>query len=395
MERIGQWGYMDNRDACNDRDVRPLHIRPGVLVAVWTAPALLACFQRWASAALSNDPVSYWRVAAVQLPGWYLWAAMTPAIFLVANRFPLTRELRGRAIVAHVVTWSGCLLLHSIVTSAATRAFDTMTFSTSFTRFVGLAAVSWLPSTFLLYAATVGVALWMQSVQRERLRERQGATMSVQLARAELTALRSQLHPHFLFNTLNTIAILIRERETEVSARLVTQLGEVLRHVIYGTRTHENALDDEIALVSTYLEIEQVRFGERLKVKWMISDDVLDASVPALVLQPLVENALRHGIANHTTSGVVEIGARRDLDSVTLWIADNGPGIPAEASVQSTYSSATGGLGLTNTRERLARLYPGRSSLELLANPGGGTRAEIHLPFRSWSASSVAANGGA
>ena len=207
--------------------------------------------------------------------------------------------------------------------------------------------------------------------------------MSVQLARAELNALRSQIHPHFLFNTLNTIAILIRERETQVSARLVTQLGDVLRHVLQGTRANETSLGDEIALVSTYLEIEQVRFGSRLEVQWAVSDDVAGAEVPSLVLQPLVENALRHAIAHRTARGIVEIGARRDGDALLLWIADNGPGVSATRGAVN--GSSMGGVGLVNTRERLARLYPRRSSLQLQSTPDGGMRAEVRLPFRVWA----------
>ncbi len=386
MERNGPRAFMDNHDGSDSHDVSPLRIRPGLLLAVWTAPALLSCVQRWASSALSDRPLSFWRIAAAEWPGWYLWAAMTPAIFRVAESFPLRRPIRARSVAAHAAAWSACLLLHAIVTSAVSAVFGTSTLGMSFSRYVGLAAVAWLPSTFLLYVATVGVALWMRSVQREQRRAREGAEMSVQLARAELNALRSQLHPHFLFNTLNTIAILIRERETQVSARLVTQLGEVLRHVLQGARANETSLDDEVALVSTYLEIEQVRFGDRLQVRWMIAEEVRDAEVPALVLQPLVENALRHGIAQRTTSGQVEIGARRDAESLVLWITDNGSGFAPGFIAPSLARSDIGGVGLLNTRERLARLYPGRSSLQLLANPGGGTRAEVRLPFRMWCA---------
>lgn len=383
MERSGRPAFMESHDGSDDHRAAPLRIRPGFLLAAWTTPALLSSFQRWASSALSDRPASFWHIAAAELPGWYLWAAMTPAIFRVADRFPLTRPIRARDILAHMGAWCACLVLHATVTSIASGAFGSATFGMPLARYVGLAAISWLPSTFLLYAATVGVSLWMRSIQREREREREGAAMSVQLARAELNALRSQIHPHFLFNTLNTIAILIRERETQVSARLVTQLGDVLRHVLQGTRANETSLGDEIALVSTYLEIEQVRFGSRLEVQWAVSDDVAGAEVPSLVLQPLVENALRHAIAHRTARGIVEIGARRDGDALLLWIADNGPGVSATRGAVN--GSSMGGVGLVNTRERLARLYPRRSSLQLQSTPDGGMRAEVRLPFRVWA----------
>ncbi len=382
MAKTGQSVSMATYDSSNSADRSPIRIRPSVLLAVWSAPALISCFQRWASSGLDGHQLSFWHIVALQLPGWYAWASMTPAIFLITRAFPLTWPPRGIAAAAHVFTCAASAVLHAIVTSAANLIFEPPAPPLSFLRFVGVMAFSWLPSTFLLYAATVGVALWMQSIHREKLREREGAVMSVQLARAELNALRSQIHPHFLFNTLNTIAILIRERDTDTAARLVTQLGDILRQVIYGTRTHETALDGEIALVSTYLEIEQVRFGERLSIRWAIDDDVMNAAVPSLVLQPLVENALRHGIASLVSQGVVEIGARRDGQDLLLWVADNGSGI--EAEIASPRNS--GHVGLTNTRERLARLYPGQSSLRVLAGLHGGTKSEIRLPLKAWPA---------
>ncbi len=377
MESSGRPAFMDDRTASDDRDRQPVRIRLGVLLAAWTVPALLSSFQRWASSALTDHPASFWRIAASEWPGWYVWAAMTPAIFFVTARYPLKRPIRGRDLVAHVSAWILSSLAHALVVS---RDYDPVTSNTSFARYAGLTAIAWLPSTFLLYILTVGAALWMRALERARHRERERAEMGALLARAELRALRSQIHPHFLFNTLNTIAILIRERETEVSARLVTQLGDVLRRVLRGSRTDLTTLEEEITLVSTYLEIEQVRFGERLEIGWSVAGDTLIAHVPSLVLQPLVENALRHGIAHRTTQGTVEIGARRDGNVLVVWVDDNGPGV---ATIPYTAARAEeGGVGLANTRDRLARLYP-ESSLLLHSLANGGARAEVRLPFQS------------
>lgn len=382
---------MDNHDGfdelgVDEHDAASVRLRPELLLAVWSVPALLSCVQQWASSALSNHPTSFWRIVSVEWPGWYLWAALTPGIFHIAQRFPLQQPWRVRVLAAHAVTWSACLMVHALVTSTVRRVVDPTTSTINFARYVELSAVSWLPTTFLLYAATVGVAMWMRAIQRAQTRERQRAILSVQLARAELNALRSQLHPHFLFNTLNTIAILIREHETHTAARLVTQLGEMLRHVLQGARSHESALEEEIALVSTYLGIEQVRFGDRLQVRWTVAENTRGATVPALVLQPLVENALQHGVATMVGGGIVEIGAHRNADMLTLWISDNGPGLPANVLSQSISSD---GVGLMNTRERLVRLYPGQSSLRLVNNQHGGTRVEVRLPFRLWPAQAI------
>ncbi|CAN5476517.1 histidine kinase [soil metagenome] len=376
MESNGQPVSMECHVASIDHDPRATPIRPLVLLAVWTVPALLSSFQRWASSALTDHPASFWRIAAEEWPGWYFWAAMTPLIFGVVAQFPLTRPVRARDIAAHAGAWTACSLMHALVMS---RDFDAQVTGLSFGRYVVLTAIAWMPSTFLLYVVTMGAALWMRTLEREQLRDRERADLRVQLAHAELAALRSQLHPHFLFNTLNTIAILIRERETEASARLVTQLGDLLRRVLRGSRSNLTTLEDEIALVSSYLGIEGVRFGERLIVQWSLGGETLKAEVPSLVLQPLVENALRHGIARRTAGGTIEVGARRDGDDLVLWIDDNGPGTSSGVPVERTSDN---GVGLVNTRERLARLYPGRSSLALHVMRDKGTRAEVRLPFR-------------
>lgn len=383
---------MDNRVESASQTDATARIRPLVLFAAWTTPALLSSFQQWATRSLSGQSASFASIAATEFPGWLLWAVMTPLIFRVAHRFPLRRPVRVRDISAHAATWTLCLALHAIIVS---RDFSTNGASNSYARYVGLSAIAWLPSTFLLYVVTVGAALWMAANVRAQQRERERAAMSVELARAELSALRSQLHPHFLFNTLNTIAILIRERDTHASARLVTQLGDVLRRVLQGTRANLTSLEEEIALVSTYLEIEQARFGDRLEVQWSIDSELLSAEVPSLVLQPLVENALRHAVAHRIASGVVEVGAtlgkvKRDSDSantleLVLWISDNGADVRTYPAFDQA-ARLVGGVGLQNTRERLSLLYPSRSSLELTATVDGGSRAEVRMPYRKWNA---------
>lgn len=375
---------MDFRDEFDRASPPPLHFRVGLLLAAWSAPALLSCLQQWGSSALSGHPLSFWHIAAIEWPGWYLWAALTPFIFFVADRFPLARPVAVRTILPHVAAWSVCAIAHAVVTSAVRRLSDDAPSTIPFAQYVALSAISWLPSTTLLYAATAGAAHLMRSLQREQSRERERAALSVQLARAELLALRNQLHPHFLFNTLNTIAILVREKETVVAARLVTQLGDLLRHVLQGSRAHETTLDEELAVVRSYLEIEQVRFGDRLHVQWQIDERAHGATVPSLVLQPLIENALRHGVGQLTSRGDIEIGARQEGDELVLWIADNGPGVRAEPNHWSPHGETSSGVGLRNTRERLARLYPNRASLELHNQSGMGIRAEVRLPYRVW-----------
>jgi NO-binding membrane sensor protein with MHYT domain/two-component sensor histidine kinase len=198
-----------------------------------------------------------------------------------------------------------------------------------------------------------------------------------QLMQARLDALRAQLNPHFLFNALNTVAMLIRRTANDDALRAVVSLSEVLRRALAGQTSQEIPLREELALVEHYLQVEQLRFRDRLSVRVNVEPEVLDAQVPGLVLQPLVENAVRHGVARRAGSGRVEISARRAAGTLLLQVADNGPGFP-----DGWETTASGRVGLANTRERLNRLYGGATHFEARNDPGGGAIVSIAIPYR-------------
>src|SRR5258708_5127993 len=180
-----------------------------------------------------------------------------------------------------------------------------------------------------------------------------------QLANAQLEALRMQLHPHFLFNTLHSITILIRKGDHEAADHLVTELSELLRSVLNTTCKAEQSLEEELAFISRYLTIQQIRFGERLQAKMEISDDTLGLLVPTILLQPLVENAVNHGIARSASGGLIEIRAHIIANLLELEVRDNGPGIRGANPLGGP------GVGLRNTRQRLQQIHNGASRLEL------------------------------
>lgn len=369
-----------------------------LLIAVWSVPALLSCVETYLFNALENHPASWSRIIAMVLPGWYLWAALTPVIFSLSRRYPLARGRLPRSVSMHLLVCFACTVLYGLVYTLASRATAAVPSRWSFDAHWLRITLSWMPISFLLYWAIVCVAHWIAGTQRERRRESERSAMAAQLAQAELDALRMQLHPHFLFNTLNTIAVLIRERDTAVAVRLVTQLGDVLRQVIRGSRSHETSLQQEVTFLGTYLDIEQVRFAGALAVRWAIPNNLLQATVPVLILQPLVENALRHGIAHREEGGSLEIGARRDGDTLVLWVTDNGPGPGVDDVDLGLAASGGDGVGLANTRKRLAQLHPGASSFHLFrvadgGDGGGGARAEVRMPFVRWPAPEGAVGG--
>jgi sensor histidine kinase YesM len=213
--------------------------------------------------------------------------------------------------------------------------------------------------------------------QRYRERERRAAELEGQLARAQLQALRMQLNPHFLFNTLNTITALIHD-QPDLADRTVTRLSELLRLSLDRTDTHEIPLREELGFLQRYLEIEQARFGDRLRVDFVVPAEVEDAYVPALLLQPIVENAIRHGIERREEAGHISLRARQRGQTLELVVSDNGPGLPPG---QDTFPRE--GIGLANTRSRLRHLYGECQSLQLSRAEPEGLEVRMTLPLRT------------
>jgi two-component system, LytTR family, sensor kinase len=211
-----------------------------------------------------------------------------------------------------------------------------------------------------------------EALQAERERSLRAEALA---HRARLQALRYQLQPHFLFNTLNAVSTLVVERRTAEAGRMIARLSDFLRLTLDGADAEEVALDDEIEFVRRYLEIEQVRFGDRLAVSIDVEPGAGEARVPSMILQPIVENAVRHAVARNAEGGRLSISARLAGGALCLAVTDDGPGLAGRASTGE-------GIGLTNTRERLRQAYGDAHRLELLPAEGGGVRAVLELPFR-------------
>jgi len=342
-----------------------------LLVAVWSVPALLSAIQ---SSTYDPESGAFVRAFLREAVPWMMWIAITPAILRLGAQ-PDT--LRGRRIAGHVAR----ALAISAAFGAATGTLghlvshspDYKTLSGS----IRMGMIDWLPFQPLVYAGVLATGIAIEAARRRREAEVGRAQLETQLAYAQLAALRAQLQPHFLFNTLNAAVALARAGDAEATARVLVLLGDLLRQLLRGDAPQEVPLRDELALLETYLEIQRVRFGERLQVAWQVADDVRDALVPQLVLQPLVENALQHGIAPRSRAGRLDITAARRGDRLRLAVCDDGPGVAPGFSI-----AAQRGVGLRNTRERLQRLYGERGDLAL-ASDGERTTAAIELPLRT------------
>lgn len=232
-------------------------------------------------------------------------------------------------------------------------------------------------SDCLAYCALIGLAHTGLFYRRYREREQQAAVLENQLNQARLRTLQAQLQPHFLFNALNSIATLVR-RDSAAAEEMITSLSELLRLALSRSSQQEIALREEMEFLNRYLEIQQMRFRDRLTVEQSIEPSALDCAVPAILLQPLVENAIRHGIEPSPESGWVRISAARDGARLTLIVEDNGVGLG-----QSRSTGTGTGLGLANVRERLEALYPRQHEFQFGERPGRGVIVRISIPWKT------------
>jgi LytS/YehU family sensor histidine kinase len=232
-----------------------------------------------------------------------------------------------------------------------------------------------LPFGVAVYLCVVGVEHAVRYFIEARERDVQVARLSEQLSSARFAALQAQLNPHFLFNTLNTIAVFVRDNDRQAAVRIIEQLSEMLRTTLSSHRLNEVPLGEEIELVRQYVAIEEARFSDRLRPEFDIDDSLLSAATPSFALQHLVENAIRHGIAKRPDAGRLVIAARRDGDTLELTVADDGVGVDAELVIPQ-------GHGVENTRERLRALYGGRATLDIARREEGGTIATLRTPYR-------------
>jgi len=313
-----------------------------------------------------------WRDAGFVAALWLVFAPLTWIPFTLGRRFPLKPEGIGRTMLAHVggavvmsLSWTlSGVLLAPLFTTRRPLPFLASYISSLLTN---------LPLCMFLYFAVLGCIYAFSYYREARERQAREALLATQLAEARLSALRMQLHPHFLFNSLNAITVLVRDQKTEAASRMLELLGGVLRQVLLSEKQEEVTLAEELQFIEKYLAIEQVRFSDRLTITWTVETLARHALVPAFILQPLVENAIRHGISRRSEAGLIEIGASVVGDQVELTVRDNGPGY---------ITQAVGGVGLTNTQARLETLFGNRGQLDVRNLDGHGTVALIKFPFQ-------------
>ena len=356
--------------------------------AAWILPAIFAAINRLAQGRLQGWGPATARDLLWAGGDWFIYAFLTPGVFAVSKRWPLVRPYLARRLAQHLaisllfcVVWATCGKLLELVLGLAfdPHAVHAAMQAGQFWSKAGVDWLSWvfttLPFGVAVYFCVVGMEHAIRYFIALREREVQMARLSEQLSDARFAALQAQVNPHFLFNTLNTIAVLVRDDDRQGAVAIVEHLSEVLRRTLSRHHANEVTLGEELELVRQYLAIEQARFSDRLRPEFMIDDSLLSAAVPSFALQHLVENAIRHGIAKATDAGNVRIEALRDRDSLLLIVIDDGPGIDATVAIAK-------GHGIESTRERLRALYGNDASLAVVGGPEGGTLATLRVPYR-------------
>ncbi len=341
-----------------------------LIPAACALAGVLDALQTFVSARLDGNALE-WGELVFRGCEWLFLGALTPLTYFLGRRYPLVAGRWRRVVAAHLVGALGLCVgwaLLGLLLGLALQRFPAQgELGTAYTRWLLIS----LPWSVFLYLTMLGCVYAIAYFREARDREAQAARLAAQLAEARLDALRMELNPHFLFNSLNALSVLVRDRDVTAASRVIELLSGLLRDVL-DDRPHEIPLADELRFIAQYLEIEQVRFSDRLTVDLAIEDAARRALVPAFVLQPLVENAIKHGIARRAGAGRIAVTARITGDRLALVVSDDGPGPRSDAGE---------GVGLSNTRSRLAAIYGDGARVELRVGDAG-TEVELDLPHR-------------
>jgi two-component system LytT family sensor kinase len=348
-------------------------IRWAFFFLLWTGIGVAFASQFYLGNSKRRIPVSWGQALNSSLGDWYVFALLSIPAMWLARRFRFEVHNWGRMVLTHgflsvIFSYVYILLRAAVAVTQSGLAANAVSYSEAF----------WLvtktfPYNIWVYWMIIAVAHAFDYYRKFHERELRTQELETRLARAKLQALQMQLNPHFLFNTLHTISALMH-KDIDAADRMVMKLSELLRLALDNTDAHEVPLRQELAFLERYLEIEKTRFRERLTVEMEIAPETLDAQVPNLVLQPLVENALRHGIERHARPGKIVLRAHEKNGQIELQVQDNGAGLPSNGQWEE-------GIGLSNTRSRLQQLYGKSQEFRLENVPTGGLLARVLIPY--------------
>ena len=360
-------------------------VRIALLAAALAVPSVVIATQLYVGYRLRGISVPFVVALLTQLLHWETWLIAGPIVWNLERRWPLTGEKRRQSLLRHLaaapIVALGVLTIYYAAYHALVRVPGISAWFTgmdrSFTLTAAFFAISYLHLELLLYAAIVATAHAVHATALLRAQQHESLRLEAELTGAKLTALRTQLQPHFLFNTLHMIGSSVLQRHNERAVQMIAELGELLRATLANRDTEMAPLREEVAYLERYLRIEEARFGDRLRVEWQIDPSALERLVPPFILQPLIENAFRHGLSHRTEDSLLRIAAAQRDGHLRVEIYNDGPPLGDDFDV-----NRCSGYGLSNVVERLrTRMPPGRLDV---ANLGTGVRVTLILPL--WEA---------
>ena len=344
-------------------------------IVLWSIPGLTALSYYHLNLIVTSQPAAWLYGVVSTLPWWYVWAIFTPAIIWLAKRFPVSRESWKTLIpTVYVPAMLVFLAIHAfinLVLFRATGLHDVLNWDLYEVHFTSRMHVN-----ALAFWTVLGFYNAFDYYVKYQQQEQQAFQLELQLAQANLRALKMQLNPHFLFNTLHSVAALVRKNENGTAVKMLGRLGDFLRLALENQGIQQIPLSEELDFLERYLEIEKIRFQERLVVKTEVAPETHDLFVPNLILQPLVENAIHHGIAPHSDAGKITIRSKLQGEKLVLEVQDDGPGI-------ENISTARKGVGLSNSIERLQQLYGSEQEIALVNAEDGGLIVRITMPAQA------------
>jgi two-component system LytT family sensor kinase len=345
-----------------------------LLIAACLVPALLNASTTYVNTRFSRGAAD-WSAVLFAATLWLTFGLLTPIPYVLARHHPIRSDRIAGTFVTHVFGALALCAAWSLMGVSLALLMNRRPPLETLPHYYAYWTLTNLPWAVFLYFTVLGSVYAFTYYHEARERESQQARLTAQLAEARLSALRMQLNPHFLFNSLNAITVLVRDQNTRDASRMLELLSGVLRQVLQSGKRQEVTLGDELHFTEQYLAIEQVRFSDRLEVRWDINPELRDVLVPEFILQPLVENAIRHGIAKRSSAGIIEIAAQAMDKDIVLRVHDNGPGY---------HPDSDSGVGLANTRARLATLFAEVGKLDVVNDERGGAIASVRFPLRKF-----------
>jgi two-component system, LytTR family, sensor kinase len=348
------------------------------IAVIWSAVGLFDATQTVFSMHAEGMHHAWTRLFITQFVEWLPWALSTAFVLRLGRRFPPTQLRPLTTWLRHLAACIAIDFAFSAWSAALEKLANPYAYSRGPGKFLDLLSAKFyegLLSSVILYATILLVSYLVDARERLARQQTETARLNEQLMKAQLSALRRQIEPHFLFNTLNSIAGLVREKRNDAAVTMIVELSDFMRRVLEDSNRQQVPLEEELEFTRKYLDIQKVRFVERLQCSMTVPSELLPAQVPMLILQPIVENAIKHGIAKRDQGGAVRILASRTNGMLTLSVYNDGPSLPARDEIRS-------GIGISNMRTRLQSLYGDNFKLDMQNQGSAGVEVSVTVPFK-------------